>query len=94
VGVAYGSDLDRVEEVLLRIATESDGISKDPTPRVRVRTLADSSVNFELLVWVDDPRNRGLQTHLFLKKIHQTLLEENITIPFPQMNVHLDRQEA
>jgi MscS family membrane protein len=94
VGVAYGSDLDRVEEVLLRIATESDGISKDPAPRVRVRTLADSSVNFELLVWVDDPRDRGLQTHLFLKKIHQTLLEENITIPFPQMDVHLDRHDG
>lgn len=91
VGVAYGSDLDHVEEVLLRIAMESEGISKDPVPRVRVRALADSSVNFELLVWVDDPRNRGMQTHLFLKKIHKTLQEENITIPFPQMDVYVNR---
>ena len=94
VGVAYGSDLDRVEDVLLRIADESEGISKDPAPRVRVRSLATSSVDFELLVWVDDPRDRGLQTHLFLKKIHKTLEEENITIPFPQMDVHLDNREA
>jgi small-conductance mechanosensitive channel len=94
VGVAYGSDLDRVEEVLLRIATESEGISKEPAPRVRVRSLASSSVDFELLVWVDDPRDRGLQTHLFLKKIHKTLQEENITIPFPQMDVHFDRLDG
>jgi len=94
VGVAYGSDLDHVESVLLDIANTSEGISKDPAPRVRVRTLADSSVNFELLVWVEDPRDRGLQTHLFLKNIHKRLKEENITIPFPQMDVHLDKLEA
>ena len=94
VGVAYGSDLDFVEEVLLKVAMESAGICKEPEPRVRVRALADSSVNFELLVWVEDPRNRGLQTHLFLKEIHKTLQENNITIPFPQMDVHMDRLDT
>lgn len=91
VGVAYDSDLDHVESVLLDIAAKSTGIAKDPAPRVRVRNLADSSVNFELLVWVADPRERGLQTHLFLKKIHKTLQEKNITIPFPQIDVHLNK---
>ena len=76
------------------IADKSKGISKDPAPRVRVRALADSSVNFELLVWVEDPRDGGLQTHLFLKSIHKRLREENITIPFPQMDVHLDKLET
>lgn len=93
VGVAYDSDLDHVESVLLAIANTCEGISNEPAPRVRIRNLADSSVNFELLVWVKDPRERGIQTHLFLKKIHKTLQEENITIPFPQMDVHMDKLE-
>ena len=91
VGVAYGSDLDQVEEVLLRIAGKNATILTSPKPRVRVRALADSSVNFELLVWVSDPRDRGLKTHEFLKAIHSQFNEEGIGIPFPQIDLHLDK---
>lgn len=91
VGVAYGSDLDLVEGVLLDIAASDDKIVSQPFPRVRVRTLADSSVNVELLVWVKDPRDRGMQTHLFLKEIHKRFSNEGIHIPFPQLDVHLEK---
>ncbi len=91
VGVAYGTDLELVEGVLLDIAANDDKIVAQPFPRVRVRSLADSSVNFELLVWVKDPRDRGIQTHLFLKEIHKKFREEGIQIPFPQLDVHLDK---
>ena len=91
VGVAYGSDLDAVESILLRIAGESSGILSDPSPRVRVRSLADSSVNFELLIWVADPRDRGKRIHEFLKAIHDEFNKEDIGIPFPQIDVHLER---
>ncbi|MEN8256560.1 MAG: mechanosensitive ion channel family protein [Thermodesulfobacteriota bacterium] len=91
VGVAYGTDLDYAEGVLLDIAANDEKIVSQPFPRVRIRTLADSSVNLELLVWVKDPRDRGIQTHLFLKKIHKKFAEENILIPFPQLDVHLDK---
>lgn len=91
VGVAYGSDLDQVETILLRIASDSSTILTKPSPRVRVRALADSAVNFELLIWVTDPRERGLRTHEFLKAIHAEFNREGISIPFPQVDVHLDR---
>jgi small-conductance mechanosensitive channel len=91
VGVAYGSDLELVESVLLDIASADDKIVTQPFPRVRFRSLAESSVNCELLVWVNDPRDRGIQTHFFLKEIHRRFREENIQIPFPQMDVHLDK---
>ncbi len=91
VGVAYGSDLDLAESVLLDIASKDDKIVNQPFPRVRVRTLADSSVNLELLVWVQDPRDRGVLTHHLLKEIHQRFAEENLHIPFPQLDVHLDK---
>ncbi len=93
VGVAYGSDLDQVEELLLGVAAGRTDIVSDPAPRVRVRAFADSSINFDLMVWVNDPRERGLQTHLFLKNIYTAFNENNIAIPFPQMDVHLDKAE-
>jgi MscS family membrane protein len=89
VGVAYGSDLDKVENVLLTVADANSNIEKQPEPRVRLRLFADSSVNFELLCWVKDPRDRGLEVHNLLKAAYKAFIEQNITIPFPQRDVHL-----
>ncbi|MDH4321797.1 MAG: mechanosensitive ion channel family protein [Desulfobulbaceae bacterium] len=92
VGVAYGSDVDKVEEVLLRVADQNENVAKEPPPRVRMRAFADSSLNFELLLWVDDPRVKGLETHHLLKSIYRAFAEENITIPFPQRDLHIINQ--
>ena len=89
VGVAYGSNLDRVESVLLAVAGANENIEKDPEPRVRLRSFADSSVNFELLCWVRDPRDKGLETHNLLKEAYNAFGEHAITIPFPQRDIHI-----
>ncbi len=93
-GVAYGSDLDEVERVVLAVAKANPRISKDLEPRVRMRAFGASSVDFELLLWVQDPREKGLETHNLLKEIYRKFGEENISIPFPQLDVHYaPRQE-
>jgi small-conductance mechanosensitive channel len=92
VGVAYGSDLGKVERVLLDVAARNPNVVKEPEPRVRVRNLADSSVNFELLCWVGDPRLKGLEIHNLLAAVHDTFAEQGITIPFPQRDIHLINQ--
>ena len=89
VGVGYDSDLRQVEKTLLSVAEENNALAKKPEPRVRVRGFGDSSINFQLLVWVQDPRHRGLETHNLLKMIHIAFQEQNIEIPFPQRDVHL-----
>lgn len=89
VGVAYGSNLEKVEAVLLAVADANENIEKYPEPRVRLRTFADSSVNFELLCWVKDPRDKGLETHNLLKAAYNAFAEQEITIPFPQRDVHI-----
>jgi len=94
VGVAYGSDLRKVEKLLLNVAEENEMLARSPEPRVRVRAFADSSVNFQLLVWVRDPSEKGLQTHNLLKAIYKAFATEGITIPFPQRDVHLVTEEA
>ena len=89
VGVAYGSNLEKVEEILLAVTNANENIEKYPEPRVRLRTFADSSVNFQLLCWVKDPRDKGLQTHNLLKAAYNAFDEHGVTIPFPQRDVHI-----
>lgn len=94
VGVAYGSDLAKVEEVLLAVADANSNIEKFPEPRVRLRAFADSSLNFELLCWVKDPRDKGLQVHHLLKAAYKAFEEQSITIPFPQRDIHVINSSA
>ena len=53
VGVAYGSDVDQVKEILIDISKKSGLISEKFEPRVRFRQFGESSLNFELLFWID-----------------------------------------
>ncbi|MEJ8566327.1 mechanosensitive ion channel family protein [Elongatibacter sediminis] len=89
IGVAYGSDLDQVVEVLQSIADEHETVCRNPRPRVRMRTFGDSSLNFELLCWVDRPAQRGRVTHELNMRIYKTFEREGISIPFPQRDVWL-----
>jgi small-conductance mechanosensitive channel len=89
VGVAYGSDLEEVEAVLLSVAAANENVVQDPAPRVRMRQFGNSSVDFELLCWVEDPSLRGLEIHHLLKAVYSTFAEKNITVPFPQRDIHL-----
>jgi len=87
VGVAYGSDLDQVLQTLEKIALENGAICRDPEPRVRFREFGPSSLNFELLAWIEEPSLRGLLVHELNCAIYRRFREENIVIPFPQQDV-------
>lgn len=87
IGVAYRSDVDQVVELLERVAGEHDNVCKDPSPRVRMRGFGDSSLDFELLCWVDHPSQRGLVTHELYMDIFKELNENDIEIPFPQRDL-------
>jgi small-conductance mechanosensitive channel len=89
VGVAYGSDLEKVEKILLDVVAANPNVEKNPEPRIRLRAFADSSVNFEMLCWVKDPRVKGLETHKLLKAAYKAFDEQGVTIPFPQRDVHI-----
>ncbi|MFQ5909488.1 MAG: mechanosensitive ion channel family protein [Thermoplasmata archaeon] len=91
VGVEYGADPQRVEEILLEIANSHPNVLKDKgsEPFVRFLEFADSSLNFMLKCWVDDLGNRGKVESDFRKEINTRLAEEGIDIPFPQRVVRL-----
>ena len=91
IGVAYGTDLDMVEDLLLKVADENNQVVKQPAPRVRLRTFGDSAVNFQLLLWIRDPREKGRQTHFLLKEVYRCFDENGVSIPFPQRDVYVRR---
>ena len=89
VGVAYGSDADRVCSVLEETATSHPEVVKQPAPRVRMRAFGNSSLDFELLAWIDHPQLRGRIRHDLLMNINKNFKQNGIEIPFPQTDIHL-----
>jgi potassium efflux system protein len=89
VGVAYGSDLDKVRRVLLDVAHANPNILKDPEPSVAFIQYGASSIDFELRCFVADIGVR-VQTHTELAlAIDKAFRENGIEIPFPQRDLHL-----
>lgn len=89
VGVAYGSDTEKVVRVLEEIALGNPGIVEQPEPRIRMRGFGDSSLNFEMLGWIGSPEQRGLVIHEILMEIDRRFRQEGIEIPFPQRDIHV-----
>jgi len=90
VGVAYGSDVDRVRDALLAAAREHSAALSDPAPSVFLEKFGDSTIDFELVVWSKEMsyRPRRFKSDLnFL--IHKHLLAAGIEIPNPQRDLHI-----
>ena len=92
IGVAYGSDIQQVKLILLRIADEHPDVLTDgsaPAPFVLFREFADSSLNFELRCHIRNIDNRLRVISDINFAIDKAFREEGIAIPFPQRDVHL-----
>lgn len=90
VGVAYGSDIDRVREALLEAAMSVDAVLKDPPPTVRLKAFADSAIEFEVLGWTRELlQAKGEFVSRVNFAIHAALQKHGIAIPFPQRDLHL-----
>lgn len=89
VGVAYGSDIDQVMQVLLDIAQDHPKTFSTPEPRVRFRQFGSSSLDFDLLCWIEQPADRGIVVHELNCQIYKKFSEAGITIPFPQQDLYI-----
>ncbi len=89
VGVAYGSDAEKVVRIMEEIANENGTVLDNPAPRVRMRGFGESSLDFELLGWIATPEQRGLVVHELLMEIDRRFRAENVEIPFPQRDLHI-----
>ena len=89
-GVAYGSNLKEVANMIEEAVNNMHHQYLDPEKQAKcvVTEMADSSVNFKLVVWAEAPK-RTLVISDMLKCIYDTLNEHNISIPFPQRDIHM-----
>ena len=96
-GVAYGTKIERVKEIILLELENSDLVYlrdvKDKMPDIRLENMNTSSVDFELLVWVkanDKFKANSLKSD-FLTLIYNSLYKYEIEIPFPQLDLHMKK---
>lgn len=90
-GMGYGEDIDKAKGVIQSLIKADNRILNDPEPFVAVSELADSSVNFVVRVWVNAADYWGVYFDMH-KNIYNSFNKEGISIPFPQMDVHLFQQ--
>ena len=89
IGLAYGTDLDYVRELLVNIALDEPLICDDPKPRVRFRNFGASSLDFELLGWITDPELRGRTLDRLHMAIYHCFETEKIEIPYAKYDIHV-----
>ncbi|MHC9510048.1 mechanosensitive ion channel family protein [Kangiella sp. M94] len=92
IGIGYDDDIDTARDVILAVIAKDDRIHQDPAPFIAVSALADSSVNFVLRVWADSGDYWGVYFEN-LEAIKKALDANNISIPYPQRDVHLHTVE-
>ncbi len=90
VSVAYGTDTELVRSTLLSIVEEHELTLKDPSPMCRLSSFGDSSIDFTLRAWVNSA-DYWTVTFDVNEAIKKAFEEKNISIPFPQMDIHLDK---
>jgi small-conductance mechanosensitive channel len=90
VGVAYGSDINKVREALLAAGEENSNTLQDPAPSVFLEKFGDSSIDFELVVWSSEMSYRPRRYRSDLNfAIERKLREAGIEIAFPQRDLHI-----
>jgi len=90
VGISYDNDPEKAMDIVLGCAFASERVLKDPSPAVSLKDFADSGITIELRVWLSDPENgfENIRSKIRVA-IWKAFKENEITIPYPQRDLHL-----
>jgi len=88
VGVAYGSDTDLVRKVLLEVAGRHGKVLKKPAPEVQFRAFGSSSLDFMLLLWIEEQQHRFRIASDIHFAVDKAFRKFGIEIAFPQTDIH------
>ncbi len=91
-GIGYGDDVEKAQEIIERVVSEHALILADPEPNIGLHELADSSVNFRCWAWSQTSDYLTVRTEV-TKRIKAEFDAAGISIPFPQRDVHLYRED-
>ncbi|SFL11061.1 Mechanosensitive ion channel [Halogranum rubrum] len=93
IGVAYGTDIDEFEDLVVDIALEENLALDSPKPRMRLRRFGDSALEYELLCWVNNPTKEARARHFLNREIYKGLNESGIEIPYPKRDLSVQFAE-
>lgn len=89
-GIGYGDDVDKAKAVLKKLIDDDKRILQDPAPFIAVKELGDSSVNIVVRAWAEASDYWAIFFDMH-EKVYKTFDKEGINIPFPQMDVHVQK---
>lgn len=90
VGVSYSSDLDKVREVLETVCNTFADLSDQHAPQVLLTDFGNSSINYKISIWIEDPWTRGQVKSDLNEAIWDAFNDAGIVMAFPQLDVHFD----
>jgi len=93
IGVAYGSDIRKVKNILLNCTSKIKNILKNPSPQVYFTEMADFSLNFEVVFWISNYQQRLRVQDEFVSLAYEELQTQGIQIPFPTHTIYIKRDE-
>ncbi|MCC5050615.1 mechanosensitive ion channel family protein [Xanthomonas campestris] len=93
VGVGYGDDLKKAQQLLLQIAKDNPNVLDTPAPFVQVTNLGESTVDLMLFAYASNG-NFGAAKSTTLEQIRDQLLENGLSIPYPQRDLHVYHHDA
>ena len=93
VGIAYGSDTDKARDIMLDVLKANPKVLNTPAPNVLFTGFGDSSLDFQMRVFLNNFEDRWPVTHIIHTEINKALEAEGISIPFPQTDVNIIAQD-
>ncbi len=92
IGIGYGDDTNKAQEVIEKLCDDDSRILKDPEVFIAVSELADSSVNFTVRAWVKAENYWGVFFDMN-NNVYKVFEKEGLNIPYPQMDIHVHKNE-
>jgi small conductance mechanosensitive channel len=90
-GIGYDDDIKKAKEIMQNVLNSDERILREPAPLIAVSELADCSVNFVVRPWVKSADYWGVMFEV-TENIKLAFDENGISIPYPQMDVHLNKE--
>ena len=94
IGIAYDSDVKKAKQILLACVKKTEGILEYPPPRVYFMEMADFSLNFRMIFWVRNYKDRFDIQDKIISTAYEELQAQGIKIPFPTRTIHIEKDSG
>mgnify|MGYP001827665565 FL=1 len=93
IGIAYDADIQKAKHIMLEVANSAEWVSKDPPPKVVVRKFAESAVDLQLRVWINDARRRMNTISYITDEVKSRFDAHKLEIPYPKRVIYVKKGE-